>query len=150
LIKILLGELEPLTGNVLRTEMKAVYADQDYSLVNSPLSIEELVQKFNVTHLPDHEVKTRLDQFLFAKTAWSKSCHSLSGGEKMRLTLCCLSVNSKAPDMIILDEPTNNLDIQNIGILTRAVNDYEGTLLVISHDEYFLKDICVTKSIMLE
>jgi ATPase subunit of ABC transporter with duplicated ATPase domains len=67
----------------------------------------------------------------------------------MRLMLCCLNINSKAPAMLILDEPTNNLDIQNIGILTEAINDYEGTLLVVSHDEYFLRQIKVKQEILL-
>jgi ATPase subunit of ABC transporter with duplicated ATPase domains len=52
--------------------------------------------------------------------------------------------------MIILDEPTNNLDIQNIEILTAAINEYQGTLLVISHDEFFLKQINVERSIDIE
>lgn len=55
----------------------------------------------------------------------------------MRLMLCCLTIGNQAPDIIILDEPTNNLDIQNMEILTSAINDYKGTLLAISHDEYF-------------
>ena len=73
----------------------------------------------------------------------------LSGGEKMRLMLCCLTVRNQAPDMIILDEPTNNLDIQNIEILTAAINDYNGTLIVVSHDAYFLEEVRVERSIEL-
>jgi len=52
--------------------------------------------------------------------------------------------------MIILDEPTNNLDIQNIGILTAAINEYRGTLLVVSHDAHFLREIEVGREITLE
>jgi ATPase subunit of ABC transporter with duplicated ATPase domains len=52
--------------------------------------------------------------------------------------------------MIILDEPTNNLDIQNIEILTTAINEYKGTVLVVSHDEYFLRQINVEDSIVVE
>jgi ATPase subunit of ABC transporter with duplicated ATPase domains len=73
----------------------------------------------------------------------------LSGGERMRLMLCCLSIGNQSPDMIILDEPTNNLDIQNIEILTNAINDYQGTLLVISHDETFLEQINIKRKIAL-
>ncbi|SIT97006.1 hypothetical protein SAMN05660493_01708 [Epilithonimonas bovis DSM 19482] len=63
--------------------------------------------------------------------------------------LCCLSIQNISPDMIILDEPTNNLDIQNIEILTSAINDYAGTLIVVSHDNRFLEDININKTISL-
>ncbi len=59
--------------------------------------------------------------------------------------LCCLTINNEAPDIIILDEPTNNLDIQNIAILTTAINEYKGTLIVVSHDEPFLKEINISR-----
>ena len=65
----------------------------------------------------------------------------------MRLMLCCLNIANKAPGMIILDEPTNNLDIQNMEILTAVMSDYQGTLIVISHDEYFLEQINVKRTI---
>lgn len=67
----------------------------------------------------------------------------------MRLMLCCLNISNQAPDIIILDEPTNNLDIQNIEILTNAISGYEGTLLVISHDETFLEQINTGREIEL-
>ena len=67
----------------------------------------------------------------------------------MRLMLCCLSIGNRAPDSIILDEPTNNLDIQNIEILTQAIKDYKGTLLVISHDETFLNQVQIERTIGL-
>jgi len=63
--------------------------------------------------------------------------------------LCSLTISNQAPDMIILDEPTNNLDIQNIEILTAAINNYRGTLIVVSHDEYFLKEINVEQEILI-
>ncbi|MBS1689773.1 MAG: ABC transporter ATP-binding protein, partial [Bacteroidetes bacterium] len=55
----------------------------------------------------------------------------------------------QAPDVIIMDEPTNNLDIQNVDILTNAINEYKGTIIVVSHDEYFLKEIGVEEVIDL-
>jgi ATPase subunit of ABC transporter with duplicated ATPase domains len=67
----------------------------------------------------------------------------------MRLVFCCLTINNQAPGIVILDEPTNNLDIQNIEILIAAINEYRGTLLVVSHDEYFLRQINVEGSIVV-
>lgn len=64
--------------------------------------------------------------------------------------LCCLTINNQSPDMIILDEPTNNLDLQNVEILTTAINEYQGTLIVVSHDESFLEQINIERSIVLE
>ncbi|WPV65296.1 hypothetical protein [Chitinophaga sp. LS1] len=69
---------------------------------------------------------------------------------EMRLLLCCLTIDQQAPDMIILDEPTNNLDIQNVDILTAAINAYDGTLIVISHDQYFLEEVRAVRAIELK
>ena len=139
-IRILLGELEPVGGSVMRAEgMEYVYVDQDYSLVAPSLSIYDQAQAFNDSSLPEHEVKTRLNRFLFKSESWRQPCASLSGGEKMRLTLCCLSLRSSSPDLIILDEPTNNLDIRNMDMLASAVNEYKGAVIIVSHDLCFLE-----------
>jgi len=150
LIKIILGEIEPNPGTIYRADNKTVYIDQDYSLIDNQLTVYEQAQQFNLSALQEHEIKIRLNRFLFSKEYWDKLCIVLSGGEKMRLMLCCLTINNHAPDIIILDEPTNNLDIQNIEILTGAINEYEGTLIVISHDRYFLEQANVERTIDLD
>ncbi len=149
LIRLLLGKLEPAAGTIQRAIAHAIYLDQDYSLIRNELCVYEQAQSFNSGHLQEHEVKSRLTHFLFTKDYWDKPCRALSGGEKMRLILCCLTIGSEAPDMIILDEPTNNLDIQNTEILTEAINAYKGTLIVVSHDTYFLEQIGVADTILL-
>jgi len=149
LIKLILSGLQPQSGNMKIVSINSVYIDQDYSLIHNELSVYEQAQYFNSGVLQEHEVKIRLNRFLFDKTYWDKPCRALSGGEKMRLMLCCLTISNIAPDMIILDEPTNNLDIQNIEILTAALNEYKGTLLVVSHDSRFLMEINVERSIIL-
>ncbi|MFC5284363.1 hypothetical protein [Pedobacter alpinus] len=73
----------------------------------------------------------------------------MSGSEKMRLILCCLTISNQLPDIIILDEPKNNLHIQNIEILTAASNEYRGNLIVVSHDENFLEEIEIDRIIEL-
>lgn len=149
LIKMILAELQPRSGRIDRADAKAIYIDQDYSLIDNTLSVYEQAQQSNSGALQEHEVKIRLNRFLFTKEYWDKSCAALSGGEKMRLILCALTISQQAPDIIVLDEPTNNLDIQNVEILTAAINEYQGTILIVSHDEYFLKQINVEYSIVL-
>lgn len=147
MIRIILGDFEPATGAVQRADNKYVYIDQDYSLINNLLSVYEQALQYNKTGLQEHEIKIRLTRFLFLKEDWDKPCSALSGGERMRLILCCLTIGSQSPDIIVLDEPTNNLDIQNIEILTAAIKDYEGTLIVVSHDEHFIEQVNVERVI---
>jgi len=150
LLKMISGEIQPRSGTLTRADVEAIYIDQDYSLIDNGLNVYEQAQRFNSGALQEHEIKIRLNRFLFTASYWSKQCKALSGGEKMRLMFCCLTINNQPPDIIILDEPTNNLDIQNIEILTAAINEYKGTLLIVSHDEYFLKQINVERSIVVE
>jgi ATPase subunit of ABC transporter with duplicated ATPase domains len=149
LIKLILGELQPTSGAIERAEVKAICIDQDYSLIDNGVTVYEQAQRYNTGTLQEHEIKIRLNRFLFSKDDWDKRCETLSGGEKMRLMLCSLTIGNQTPDLMILDEPTNNLDIQNIEILTSAINDYKGTVLVVSHDEYFLKQINTERSLII-
>lgn len=150
LIKIIMGQLQPKNGKVYKPESKTIYIDQDYSLIENQISVYEQAQKFNISGLQEHDIKMKLNKFLFSQNDWNKPCFALSGGEKMRLMLCCLTINNQAPDIIILDEPTNNLDIQNIEILTAAINEYKGTLIVVSHDTIFLEEIQIDDFIKLK
>jgi ATPase subunit of ABC transporter with duplicated ATPase domains len=139
--------LEASNGSIEKADFKFIYLDQNYSILNENFSNLEQAEHFNQTPIPDHELKTILTRFLFRKEVWNKKVSSLSGGERMRLLLACLSIMGKAPDLIVLDEPTNNLDLENVEILTSALQDYKGSLLVISHDQEFLKDLKVEKEI---
>lgn len=150
LIRIILGEIQPTCGLLSRSDIKAVYIDQDYSLIMNNMTVYEQAQQYNHDALQEHEVKLRLTHYLFNKKFWDKPCRTLSGGEKMRLILCCLMISNRAPDLFVLDEPTNNLDIQNIEILTSAIKEYTGTILVVSHDNYFLNEINVTRTIKIK
>ncbi|OXA76321.1 ATPase components of ABC transporters with duplicated ATPase domains [Flavobacterium aquidurense] len=149
LIKIITGKVVPTQGSMYKANAKIVYIDQDYSLIENDLTVYDQAQKFNGSGLQEHDIRMRLNRFLFSQNELEKPCSALSGGEKMRLMLCCLTINNQAPDIIILDEPTNNLDIQNIEILTAAVNEYEGTLIVVSHDEAFLEQINIERCVEL-
>jgi ATPase subunit of ABC transporter with duplicated ATPase domains len=149
LIKLILGELSPGTGSIELANLNGVYIDQDYTLIKDHYSIYEQAEQYNDGSMPEHEIKIRLSRFLFDRSTWSKPCSSLSGGEKMRLAICCLMIRQHAPDLFALDEPTNNLDIPNIEILTSAIGNYKGTLIVISHDKKFLEDIGINRKIQI-
>lgn len=148
-IRMVLGELLPQTGTLERAPAKAIYIDQDYSALDPALGVYAQAQQFNSGALQEHEIKTRLNRFLFTRADWDKPCRALSGGERMRLLLCCLTIRDKAPDIMVLDEPTNNLDIRSIEILTASVNAYKGTLLVVSHDAYFLEQVGIGHSVTM-
>lgn len=149
LLKLLTGNLSPTIGTLTRVDgLTYVYLDQEYSIIHNNLSVLEQLSGFN-TKLYDYELKTILNRFLFPVSSWNKRCSCLSGGEKMKLSLCCLMVSAQAPDIFIVDEPTNNIDITNMEILTNALKNYRGTLLVVSHDTYFVEQINVDKTIVL-
>jgi len=145
LLQVVLGNLSPTEGNVYRADVTSVHIDQDYSLIQNHLSVYGQAMSFASVGIADHEVRTRLHRFLFAELDWVKPCAALSGGERMRLLLCCISLMDQAPDLIVLDEPTNNLDIQNIEMLTRSLRTFKGAILAVSHDETFLDDIGIER-----
>ena len=150
LIKLILDCLQPSEGDLATADTKSVYIDQDYSLIDDSLTVYEQAQRVNASATREHEIKIKLDRFLFGRDSWDKPCSMLSGGERMRLMLCCLTIDQHAPDLIVLDEPTNNLDIPNIAILTKAINQYKGTLIVVCHDVRFLEEINIQRTIALD
>lgn len=149
LLKLITGEIMPSQGVLSRAEFKYIYLNQEYSIIHNGLTILEQAETFNNRNLPEHEIKTILSRYLFPAPTWNKSCRALSGGEKMRLAFCCLMISDNTPDLFILDEPTNNLDIQSIEIITATIRDYTGTVIVVSHDRYFVNEIRIERSIKL-
>lgn len=141
LLKLITGQLPPRSGSLIRADFSSIYIDQEYSIVRNGRTVYEQAQAFNERHFQEHEIKTLLNRFLFPHDTWEKSCGKLSGGEKMRLAFCCLMISNQIPDLFILDEPTNNLDIQSIEIITSMVRAYRGTILLISHDAYFIREL---------
>lgn len=149
LLKLITGQLQTQTGTLTRADFTYVYLNQEYSIIDDRNSVLEQAYAFNSRNLPEHEIKIILNRFLFPASEWDKSCRKLSGGEKMRLAFCCLMISNNTPDMFILDEPTNNLDIQSIEIITATIKNYTGTVIAISHDDYFIKEIGIDQPILL-
>jgi ATPase subunit of ABC transporter with duplicated ATPase domains len=149
LFKLLRKELAPGQGSIQSASCTSLLLDQDYSLVDRGKTVLDQALSFNETKLEPSAVHTLLANFLFGPDSWDKPCAVLSGGETLRLALCCMVLQHKAPDIIYLDEPTNNLDLANIKMLGKIFADYKGTLVVISHDTGFLEDAGVTDELKL-
>ncbi len=147
LLKLITGSLQPTSGKMFRNEaLKILYLDQEYSCLDNDLTVYGQLEACD-SKRPEHELKTLLNRFLFTSSTWDKKCGILSGGEKMKLALCHLIVCEDTPDMIIADEPTNNIDIASMDILATVLKNYKGTLLVVSHDEQFIHDVGIERTI---
>ncbi|MEJ2615633.1 MAG: ATP-binding cassette domain-containing protein [Ignavibacteriaceae bacterium] len=150
LLKMIRGELRNSTGELEVRTKKIVSLDQDISILDEELSILENINNASGRKLPEHELRIRLGRFLFYKDEVFKIAGVLSGGERMRAGLACLLSSFDTPDLIILDEPTNNLDLESIEELTSGLNKYKGAIIVVSHDPDFLKEIEVERIIDLD
>ena len=143
MLKILLGELQPDSGQIMRGDVKIGYFDQNRANIDENKS---LIQNF-CPNGGDHimvrgrnmHVYGYLKNFLFPKEFLDKPVSVLSGGEKNRLALAQLF--TKEYDCLILDEPTNDLDIATINILEEYLLSFEGAVLIVSHDRYFIDKI---------
>ena len=148
LLKLIAGQLQPTTGAIIIGVEHVVYLDQYLSILDSQQTVLENFKRLN----PDEKenvCRARLAIFLFSADAALKKVEYLSGGEKMRASLACILMGQHAPQLIILDEPTNNMDLQSIASIERALRSYKGALLAVSHDQTFLQNIGVEEKIEL-
>lgn len=136
LLKILVGQ-DQADGGTVRwgTNVKLGYYDQEQTGLNENQTILEEVWSA-YPHLEEARIRTVLGNFLFSGEDVKKKIASLSGGEKARISLAKLMLLNA--NVLILDEPTNHLDLHSKEVLESALLEYEGTLLFISHDRYFL------------
>src|SRR5690606_35631796 len=132
----LMGDLRDQQGRVeWGANVSIGYYDQEQSgLTPGNTVLEEVWQTF--PHLEEARIRTVLGNFLFSGEDVKKKISALSGGEKARVSLTKLMLLNA--NMLLLDEPTNHLDLYSKEVLEAALLDYEGTLLFISHDRYFL------------
>lgn len=149
LLRLITGEIPPSEGTISLSGFKHIYLDQEYSIIKNERSIFEQIREY-AANRPESEINILLNRFLFPYEIREKKCAPLSGGEKMKLALCCLMAKADTPDMFILDEPTNNIDLRNIEILTATIKDFGGTIVVVSHDSYFIRQIGINRTINLD
>ena len=138
-IKSVVGKLPFIKGtSTYGANVEVGYYDQTQSaLTPSNTVLDELWNDFATT--PEVEIRNRLGAFLFSGDDVKKSVSMLSGGEKARLLLAKLSMENN--NFLILDEPTNHLDIDSKEVLENALIDFDGTLLFVSHDRYFINRV---------
>lgn len=136
LLKSLIGDLPLIQGNEqLGANVDLGYYDQEQANLNSKKSVlNELWDEHPTT--PEKDIRSILGSFLFTGDDVEKGVSSLSGGEKARLALAKLSLHRD--NFLVLDEPTNHLDIDSKEVLENALIDFDGTLLFVSHDRYFI------------
>ncbi|ALP35710.1 multidrug ABC transporter ATP-binding protein [Paenibacillus sp. IHB B 3084] len=136
LLKCLTGTLKPAAGSIhWGTKIKIGLYDQEQTNLNPANTVlEELWSEY--PHMEEARIRTVLGNFLFSGDDVLKKVATLSGGEKARVSLAKLML--REANVLILDEPTNHLDLFSREVLEAALIDYDGTLLFISHDRYFL------------
>jgi ATP-binding cassette subfamily F protein uup len=151
LIKLLLGELQPTSGSIkMGTRLEIAYFDQQ----RDQLKLDESVMD-NVVDRGDHvtingqprHVSSYLRDFLFRPEQLKTPARALSGGERNRLLLARLF--AKPANMLVMDEPTNDLDMDTLELLEEYVSEFPGTLLLVSHDRSFLDNV-VTDLLILD
>jgi ATP-binding cassette subfamily F protein uup len=150
LIKLLLGELEPIKGRLRRgTKLQVAYFDQqrdqldpDKMLMESVVPGESVTMNGRTRHVAGY-----LQDFLFAPERLRSPVRTLSGGERNRLLLARLF--AQPANLLVMDEPTNDLDVETLELLEELMLDYQGTILLVSHDRAFL-DHVVTGTLVFE
>ncbi len=151
LLKVLLGQLEPQQGSVkLGTKLEIAYFDQHRSILDEEASVLDNVaegsDRVEINGASKH-IMGYLQDFLFTPERARSPVKSLSGGERNRLLLAKLF--TKPSNLLVMDEPTNDLDVETLDLLEELLLDYKGTLLLVSHDRAFINNV-VTSSLVFE
>ena len=151
LLRGLLGELEPLSGQVtVGTQLEIAYFDQTRAQLNERATVQDTVgegrDRVTVNGATRH-VLSYLEDFLFPPARSRQPVSALSGGERNRLLLARLFL--RPANLLVLDEPTNDLDVETLELLETLLVDYTGTVIVVSHDRAFLDNV-VTSTLVLD
>ncbi|MGB5427470.1 MAG: ATP-binding cassette domain-containing protein [Gammaproteobacteria bacterium] len=151
LIKVLLGELQPDSGQVRRgTRQQVAYFDQQREQLDTDKTVMDNVadgSQHVLVNGRDRHVASYLRDFLFPPERLQSPVSTLSGGERNRLLLARLF--ARPANLLVMDEPTNDLDVETLELLEELLMEYQGTLLLVSHDRAFLDNV-ITSSLVFE
>ena len=145
-LKLISRILQPSAGYI-KVSGKVAYLNQDLALLNPNESVVENIS--NYANLLLHDAHVIAANFGFRGDASKKKVGILSGGELLKATLAAVIGSKNQPDLLILDEPTNNLDIKSATVLEDALNQYSGAILIVSHDEAFVNRLCIDSELIL-
>ncbi|MEU6306936.1 ABC-F family ATP-binding cassette domain-containing protein [Streptomyces chartreusis] len=148
LLRTIAGELAPVAGEAT-VHVPLRFLPQRLDVLDDELSVAENVARF-APGGTNNRIRARLARFLFRGARADQRAATLSGGERFRAALAALMLAEPAPQLLMLDEPTNNLDMASVRQLTTALESYEGALIVASHDLPFLESIGITRWLMVE
>lgn len=139
LLKTIMKKLEPKDGSIkYGASLDIGYYDQELQSLDPSKTVLDTIWDRHKT-MPEKDVRSILASFLFTAEDIDKTVSQLSGGQKARLTLTVLSLEKD--NFLLMDEPTNHLDIEAKEVLEEALDNYDGTLLFVSHDRYFINEL---------
>ncbi|MFE9477248.1 ABC-F family ATP-binding cassette domain-containing protein [Streptomyces spororaveus] len=148
LLRTVAGQLPPVSGEVV-AHVTTRFLPQRLDVLDESRSVVENVARF-APQATNNLIRARLAHFLFRGARADRPAGTLSGGERFRAALAALLLAEPAPQLLMLDEPTNNLDLSSVRQLTDALESYEGALVVASHDVPFLESIGITRWLLLD
>jgi len=142
LLKTILGEIAPRSG-ICKVSVSCAYLDQHLSQLDLSQSV---MTHLNLSHTPLEEgvLRTRLAQLQLGADKVTLPLAALSGGERLKAALACVLWRAEATQLLLLDEPTNHLDLASVQAIEAALAGFPGALLVVSHDEAFLRGLTLT------
>lgn len=147
LLRTLTGELAPLSGEA-RTHVPLRFLPQRLDVLDEELSVAANVARV-APGVSENEIRARLARFLFRGARAEQPAGTLSGGERFRAALAASMLATPAPQLLMLDEPTNNLDMDGVRQLTTALASFRGALVIAGHDLPFLESVGITRWLLV-
>lgn len=148
LLRVLAGQLQPLAGRA-QVHVPTLYLDQHLSSLDPTLSVSAQLQAANPA-ASEHDLRNRLALLGLDSERISLPSHLLSGGERLKAALACALYSERPAQLLLLDEPSNHLDLPSLQALEAMLRSYRGALMVVSHDRSFLQALGLDERLQIE